>query len=438
MSGEEKNKLDELFKSGLDAPDTRFDYHDQDWANMEQLLDAGKKPRAIVYWLPILSGVAAVLLLFFGWWFFKPVKVAQQQQIAANHAPVTRPLNPANNKVNTNNNTVVNTPDNKTSQPAQVLKPQTVPAYASIAVKHNNHSIQQLSKGTAKNVTVIADNSGKPADGTANKNDVLANKVNQTQAQQNPANSVSTTTATNSIAAVETPAKEVQTTAPVSADATPAIAGNQKIKKTVRPAAGRRGPQFGLAILVSPDINGAGSFQNAKVGTNIGVLFSVSVSKKLTISTGASYSKKPYMTDFDNYHSNYKFKTDPENVYADCRVLDIPLNVDYKLYSKSKNSFSVGSGLSSYIMLKEKYSYDYAVPNTPGPAGYTVNNRNRHILGVLNLNATYQHQLNSKFSIAAQPYLKVPLTKIGYSQVKLQSAGVAVGLRWNINQSITP
>jgi hypothetical protein len=161
-------------------------------------------------------------------------------------------------------------------------------------------------------------------------------------------------------------------------------------------------------------------------------LYSVSI-KKLTISTGATYAKKPYLTKFDNYYTAYKFKTDPQQVSADCRVLDIPLNIDYQVYHKSKNSFSIGTGLSSYIMLRETYNYEYAVQGTAGPSSVTFINRHQHILGVLNLDATYAHQLNNKFSIAAQPYLKIPLTDIGNSRVKLQSAGVAVGIRWNIN-----
>ena len=59
-------------------------------------------------------------------------------------------------------------------------------------------------------------------------------------------------------------------------------------------------------------------------------------------------------------------------------------------------------------------------------------------MGVLNLNATYQREVSSKFGVAVQPYFKVPLTGIGYGQVNLKSAGVAVGVTWNINTRIKP
>jgi len=144
------------------------------------------------------------------------------------------------------------------------------------------------------------------------------------------------------------------------------------------------------------------------------------------------YAKTPYSTDFSNYHTGYNFYTKPQYVSADCRILDIPLDLSYRLFGNAKNQFSVGAGLSSYLMLKENYFYEYADPSTPGPKGYAVSNRNRHYFGVADLNVLYQHRLSSKFSLDLQPYVQLPLTNIGYGKVKLQSAGLAVGFSWNI------
>ena len=159
---------------------------------------------------------------------------------------------------------------------------------------------------------------------------------------------------------------------------------------------------------------------------------------KFTFSTGAAYAKAPYLTPFADYHTSYPFKYTPVDVSADCRVLDIPLNVDYLVYSKARNQFSVGSGLSSYIMLNEDYHYNYAKPYNYTPTDYSVTNQNQHFLGILNLQATYLRKLNPKVSLAVQPYLKIPLTGIGASQVRLQTAGVAFGLKWNLNSLAKP
>jgi len=422
MSGEDKNKLDEMFKNELDNSVNRFDFLEQDWDAMEQMLDADKKPRGLVYWLPILSGVAALLIITLGWWYFKTDTAGPKQKVAIHRQKSIQ--TPAQTLAAAHNN-----PVNKGNQLNNVPAVVNIPALAGlnmakkshhVAINHHTPDAVQPSNVVNKDVTASTNNNVAAATGNNNNN----------MPKQGTDSAIVTT---NTIAAVgsKTTVNDDNTS---NADVN---GSNAKTKRSGLAANNHKGPQFGLTVMVSPDINGVKSFRDARVGTNVGMLFTVSFGK-LSISTGAAYSKKPYLTDFNNYHTNYTFKTNPESVYADCRVLDIPLNIDYQVYHKSKNSFSLGTGLSSYLMLKERYTYDYEQPYTTGPTSYTVINRNRHILGVLNLNATYARQLNSKFSIAAQPYLKIPLTNIGYSQVRLRSAGVALGLRWNINQSKTP
>ncbi|GAB3904955.1 hypothetical protein [Mucilaginibacter boryungensis] len=425
MSAEEKNKLDELFKSGLDVPDTHFEYNDQDWDDLEELMGDRKRPRIIAFWLPVLSGVAALLLLVLGWWFFKPAPI-DTQQVAINKKPVTQaPVNNSNGtatKADSANGLAVHT-----TAPQQVKQEfaKQKPAYTKVL--HSPPHYFAIVDPSVTKQPVSDNNKVAPVNPVQQNNpEVIANNTSPKN------NAVNTENTVNSATSGNTDNANAKVIAKVTDEPATSVA-NEKPKKVKTVISGHKGPQFGLAMLLSPDINGAGSFQDAKVGTNIGLLFSVSI-KKLTISTGAAYAKKPYLTKFDNYYTAYKFKTDPQQVSADCRVLDIPLNIDYQVYHKSKNSFSIGTGLSSYIMLKETYNYDYAVPGTTGPSSVTFINRHQHILGVLNLDATYAHQLNDKFSIAAQPYLKIPLTDIGNSRVKLQSAGVAVGLRWNINK----
>lgn len=427
MSGEEKNRLDELFKRGLENPSPDLKYHEPDWDDMEQLLDAHKKLRGVIYWLPRLGAVAAVLLAFLGWWFFKPVQV-KPQQVAVKQQPAQIPAISNKGSIPQNQHNVANASD---QQKNGVNTQFTSTVYAGI--KHS-----PAHQKTANTVTVL-----KPlVNQRAEEQPAIASAA--VNASMNNSQQASPTDSSNNAAYIAKntiPAKDIEGLAKgLDHDQAIVPAPEELVvakgKKTGIKGSGYK-PQFGLTVLASPDINGVGSFRQSQVGTNIGLVFSVSITPKLSVSTGASYSRKPYQTDFSNYHANYQFYTDPSNVYADCRVLDIPLNVDYQLYNKNRNSFSVGSGLSSYIMLKEHYTYNYAAPSA-GPAGYTVVNRNQHILGVLNLNATYQRVLNSRFSLAAEPYLKIPLTNIGSSQVRLQSAGVAVGFKWNINQSITP
>jgi hypothetical protein len=179
-------------------------------------------------------------------------------------------------------------------------------------------------------------------------------------------------------------------------------------------------------------LNGVNSFgSQSEVGSNFGVQLSVGI-KKFTISTGAIYSIKPYTTGFENYTSSYDFKQNPISVTADCRMIDVPINIGYQVYKKQRNKISVGTGLSSYFMLYENYKYTYSAANA-GPASYQVKNSKNYLLSIANINVNFERQLNTKLSLSVQPYMKIPLAAVGYSQVSLQSAGIAVGFNYNFN-----
>jgi len=82
-------------------------------------------------------------------------------------------------------------------------------------------------------------------------------------------------------------------------------------------------------------------------------------------------------------------------------------------------------------MLKEKYNYSYD-GNYQGPQAYEVRNQNQHYLGVANVGLEFQHKINEKLSISAKPFMKLPLTGIGYGNSRLSSTGVAVSVNMNL------
>ena len=188
--------------------------------------------------------------------------------------------------------------------------------------------------------------------------------------------------------------------------------------------------RYSVGVVGGQDVNGVGSFQQAKLGTKAGVMFNAAVIGKFTVSTGSVYSETPYAASYANYHFPYDFKTDPQNISANCTMLDIPLNVGYQVFNNEHNSISIGTGLSSYIMLQQNFTFNYA--NAP-TTSYSMPNNESYLFKIVNFNATYERQISSKAGIMVQPYLKLPLADVGYSQVKLQTTGLALGLTWNLN-----
>lgn len=404
-----EKELDNLFKQGLEEPGNYKNYREEDWNALEAMLDEDKK-RGIVFWLPLLSGVAALLLLAMGWFFVKPA-------------------------INKNNNgQIARVVKHRTTDTGKIALTTQKPELTNNVKDNPGKRDQQIQQQE-----VLTKKRRLPANGTTgsayNKSFLTLSAVDagRTTRSGNDSNTVSIQS--KLLAAVDSKVfPQAELSNPVAFSALN-IMPESPLKPSSKKAKSLSGfhPQYALTVLASSNLNGVGSFADSKVGTTGGFLFSVGLTKKLTISTGAAYAKTPYSTDFYNYHTSYSFKTNPETVTADCRVLDIPLNIDYQLASKGRNKFSVGTGLSTYIMLSEKYHFNYATPNPYWLTDVSIVNKNRHLLGVLNLDATYQRKLSPKLSLALQPYLKLPLTDIGNGQVKLQSTGVSVGISWNIN-----
>jgi hypothetical protein len=437
---EKDEGLDDLFRKGLEDPVNEAAYREADWDAMEQMLDKPKRRPAIIYWLPIIGSAAALVLIFLGWLLLRPVVVKPQHegQLAKTPHPVTGVTgSTAGTKVETKEATGISGGPARQTAGSNSQKLQAPANYAKNmdAEGHGrkNKSFFTLSAGAGRRNTT-----GMQQNNAGNKQPEQTLATNP-EKKSDPANA----TTDQSIAANNTPnitTPQVQTNA-AQADTSgkKLLADNTKpldvkqVKAAVKSRSGYR-PQFAIGVIASSDLNGVNSsFQQSKIGGNFGLVLSMGLSKKWTISAGASYDIKPYLTGIGNYHTNYVFPTEPVSVSANCRMLEVPINVNYQVYAKHNNKISIGTGLSSYFMLREDYTFNYDEQYATGPAGFSVINKNRNILSIVNLDATYQHQVNSRVGIIIQPYLKIPLSNVGESQVRLQTSGVAAGVSWNIN-----
>ncbi len=415
MSNDKDKQLDDFFKTELEDPVHQTVFNEKDWSALEETLDNHNKRRNLVYWLPVISGAAALLLMFLGWWIFR------DNQVHVSKLQVSNLHHQAN--TGTSGGTI--------RQP--MGHNQTTLATANFAGS-GNHKTGGNSKAF---FTLSAVGARRSLTGSQKNNRVSMLKTTPAVLYQGDTEIVSVQPAPVFEDGQTVSHTDITFLKNVSAGGIvkrSRQSEHQKDKAGIKQQAAFR-PQFALSVLAAPDLNGVGSFQQSKVGTNVGLLFSAVVSKKFTISTGVLYSVKPYLTNFADYHTSYSFRISPVNVTADCRMLDIPLNLGYQVYNKGQNKLSIGTGLSSYIMLHEKYTFNYNDAYAYGPVSYTVPKSGKYVLGVLNLNASYERRLNSKVGVTVEPYMKLPLTNIGYGQVKLQTTGVAVGLKWNINSS---
>lgn len=392
MKNRPEKNIDELFRYKLLEGENHIEFQDSDWKDLEAKLDPPQKSVSRVW---IYSAAAAILVAgILVWYFVGPAArtsnrtVVQNEQHHQLHPVAPKPekkiLPEAENRTESSN------PGHPTGQSSTSSKTESR-AVGSLTEKKKNERIP-ISRFPGNNVRIPR-----------------------------------------------------STLPPVVFSEPPAIGGplpvtegkqNSMTKRLAKQRKTHINVWNGLTVslLGASDLNGVGSFQSTSIGGDVGLLLSAHVFDRWSISTGAIYAKKPYTIGYNQYYSanGYQSQSQPNKVHADCRVLDIPVNVNYSLWERKGNKIGMGMGLSSYLMLREKYYFQYL--NSSGMNSKEINivNQNRHWFSVLNFQLSYEKQISSDLSIGFEPYVKLPLRNIGYEKVKLQSAGLAVVINWRV------
>ncbi|WP_373399114.1 outer membrane beta-barrel protein [Algoriphagus halophilus] len=209
----------------------------------------------------------------------------------------------------------------------------------------------------------------------------------------------------------------------------------EDIKKVSKQGKKQFGGKFNISVQVAPDISAIQIDQFRKAGNMAGLGIEYFIQSKLSISTGVYYSYKPYSGD-QGYHSNYGYE--PTYVIGACDLLDIPLNLRYYPFEGKVQRIFISAGVSSYLMLKEKYELEYYNEDTGYP--YTreleVKGANQHFLGIANISVGYERKLGRQISLQVEPYFKVPFSGVGEGDVSLKSTGIFIGLKFYPSQTL--
>lgn len=192
--------------------------------------------------------------------------------------------------------------------------------------------------------------------------------------------------------------------------------------------------KFSVTAQVSPDLSMVNNVSVKHTRLGVGLLAEYELLKNFSIAGGVHYSSKAYEANAKSYtpqDGRWKWQVSPEAINATCRVLEAPINLRYYFHNQPKYRLFVSSGISSYWMLNESYSFEYS-SRPQWNYGWGVNNQNQHYMGIANFSIGWQKKLNKRWSIQAEPFLKVPLGGVGEGNVRLTTTGVLFGLKYNL------
>jgi len=425
MNNLNPNKTDIFFKQALESvPD--LTPGEKDWKDMERLLKNQPKSRPVIAWLYWPAGVAAALLIFFSFWFYNNSMVEPAPQVQ-NKTPqnVVEPLlkeqNPAeiqsklpSTKVELaikEQNPVLPFTTNKVNSIKQIT---AVPSVSEQNLLLSSLGIKPIIKSDAEVTQII-----KPEfiqDSVISINAGVLKEINTQEAM-------------------------VQNTEPsLIAGAGQVIQKPDSIPSKTKPEISYPTKKWGVSMAFASDFNSVNGITNSLFGYSLGMGVNYKISKTISASTGLYYSQKQYTSDRASYKTEVKpfatWASYSRKIQADCRVIDIPLNLNLLVKSGPEINLLASAGLSSYFMIYERYNFIYnPTPNYPSSGRtYRINNSNRHVLSVINLAVGLEKPMTKQSSLIIQPYAKIPLTGIGQGETDLRSFGLGFQLNYSMKK----
>jgi len=450
---------EEINKKIKEAADQYHPAYDEEaWGKMEKLLDKHlpqkKDWRRIIYFFPLFMIVAVVLFLMIsrkestpsskisGKPGLKSNSEKSQNQnlstgkVATKLSAVKPGKHPEVADVNMKNEVLKETPANALNHTKKIDK---LSADRSITVAErktqltkNARPVGQEKKGENESLSIEVNAQKRSARKINNTNEPIVKAGNLSDNMILPPgvsvdNDSLKTVSTN----ITIDQKETVRSTDLAKVDNPKVAKSNIAQKKIRKGFIHN---FGIGLSVGPDVSAAGLGNTGKITLAYGAQLSYSITRKFTLRTGFYVAEKIYSVDDAEYHipRGSTWNNFLESVDANCKVHEIPVTLIYN-FGKSKNHhWFASAGLSSYFMKRESYVYYYKDPirgsyNRP----WEVSNKNKNYFSVLDISGGYEYLINKRFSISAEPYVKIPFSGIGAGKIKLNSAGIlfSIGMK---------
>lgn len=204
--------------------------------------------------------------------------------------------------------------------------------------------------------------------------------------------------------------------------AEPPVKKAQQLPKTKR---------FYVGVIGGADVTSIEMQKVKKVGYDLGIVAGYSINNRWSVEGGLLSSEKAYYSSGEHLYKAYVLPgTKLREAEGDCRMWEVPLAVRYRFNPERQGGWFASVGTSSYFMKKESYDYTYYYTATGQELkrSRSYDSDSRHLFAAAQLSGGYTRRLGRSMDIRIEPYLKLPLRKVGYYELPLTSVGVHVGI----------
>ena len=205
-------------------------------------------------------------------------------------------------------------------------------------------------------------------------------------------------------------------------------------KKAAKTNSGQNKSRFAIGLLTGIDKSSIHSVGTDKLGYSLGLTGQYNISKRWAVSTGLVYTKKHYTAAGEDYHPPKHYWTyyvDLDKVSGNCEMFEIPLNLRYNINLNTKSQWFASAGISSYLMKNQNYTYFYKFMGQYNERDWKNGSDTSHLFSILNLSAGFEKSISKNLSLQAEPYVKLPLSGIGYGHMDINSYGLYLTLKYS-------
>lgn len=206
------------------------------------------------------------------------------------------------------------------------------------------------------------------------------------------------------------------------------LSKNQSVKKpAVDQTSAKEKPAIYYGFTVGSQLSQVNRQGVTKPGISAGVVLGLSIKKQIALETGLHFSQKKYFSSGEYFNPKRGTMPDEMNVLSldgTSSYLEIPLDIKYNLSGKP-NTLYITSGLSSYIMIKERNLYKVEIKREQTQINSSYGTVDFYTAADLNIGIGYQRSIG-KSRIRLEPYMQIPLKGTGIGSLKVLNTGFQV------------
>lgn len=436
MSEKQFDAFDEPFRKA--AEEYEPPYNEEAWKKMETMLDTRKRNRRPLAWWWLTDAIMVGLMMYMAFSF----PAHRNNTLPGNNSRenTTKPVyqnNPSNDQ------RIIN--GNKGSQTIAPAQKQATPVYnhanentnASTTASYSEKNSNPVSgtgafiKNQLKSSTQNLKESNSILLPATKENEQIITENGQLASIQPPVSNIAKDNKSVSLPPQEKQLAATETGIEKSVEEPTAVAGTKNKNKTASVQKGfylyvNGGPEW---TFVPGNEVGPTTFA---FGGGIGYQFA----KRWAVQAGIFATQKNYAAGPGDYKAkpgNYYYNLTINSVEAKCTVTEIPVVLKFGLSQRAKSALYASAGISSLIMNREEYHYDYIrVTGQPGYASHIYQTNKSEISAGFLLSAGYAVKAGKQFSFAAEPYIKLPIYGVGEGNVKISSFGIMLGAQYNL------